>query len=1494
LDSPVRDNARDSMSPSNPALPPGTSATTAPESSHSETTTIVTTATQSFAPGQMLGTRYRIHALLGRGGMGEVWQAYDLKLQVEVALKSIRPGRFGGGNGLELLRNEVRSAREVISPNVCRIFDLVEENGCEFVSMEYIDGMTLLALLRERAPLPIPEATRIAAQFLAGLEAIHQAGLVHRDVKPENIMITRTGRVLLMDFGIAKGLTEDQAGTIAGTPAYMAPEQGRGEAIDARADIFAAGVTLAEMIAPAGLHDHSTRKSIWDAVRHEPVQLFDSPWRRVLERTVAPRAPDRYESARELLRALEEVPQRIAGAEDKRPYPGLASFTAADAEFFFGRELDVEAVWKKLQHIYLLAIIGPSGAGKTSFLHAGLIPAMPREWCHRVIRPGSTPFAALGHALVPELLGDLEATQALIRLDDPKKALLAARRWRAAHAQVLLVVDQFEELFTLCRPDVQTSFADLLGHLAIEADVHVLLSMRDDFLFHCHDHPRLAPIFSDLTPLGPPAGSALRRALVQPGLLCGYRFDDETLADDMLDAVVGERGALPLLAFAASRLWEKRNPERGLLTRAAYDEIGGVTGALAQHAEATLERIGMEREPLVREIFRNLVTSQGTRTVIEIDELLSVFKDREAVVDVLHQLVTARLLTTFETEDESGKERRSVEIVHESLLAKWPRLVRWQTQDADSAQFRDQLRQQTRLWEERGRPADLLWTGSSYREFASWQERYPGGLTANELSYVQAMTAEAERLKRRRRRILTATVASLAAVIAIVTTLWIRAQNAQRLSEANRLNALARLEIDRNPTTALAYAIASLELHDSPPARKFAIEVLLTGPPSIPLFPNSFRIGRDSLECGCENSRLTWSPDGRWLAQACAEEAVRVWSRNGGPPLVLRAPDATSRGMGVYRFGPNSDVLACSTEDGRKVRFWSIPGGEPLRTMELKPGTRARLLTSYVRLSTQPSPQSPVRRWEALSYATGAVTSLGERTWPQQFTGFNTDDTGEWSAYAQADDLYVIRTDSLNTGKAHLVGRHVGFNGAVLRPGRDLVASWDWTDSAACRIWSMTSESRQPIWTLHEAMGMGKLVFDPTGTMVTAGQGILDLTSAPGTPFAVVNPKPPLGAGPMFEAAFHPHEKWFAAAFNWSIAGIMPLSHAYPRTLYQHRAIHLRFTPDGRTLVSAGYDGILRAWSLERGPHQGSRILLKETGVNVELYGFCLSRSSKLAVVGSTGGNVYTVPLQGGGPRRLEGFRTLAAIVAIDSSDRYVAAAGGENDVREAQIRVWDLQTGEVKLLDPGERKRLNALLFLPNGELLSGGDGGLRRWNVQAGTHEILRPEATADDGLRLLPDGHSVRCSLRRAGRPATAEILIWDSTTNTWQHFATGEHRLNADGTLYTLDDNDVLAVGRVTWPAPGSGDAVFEEPHLVSRLPMDATALSPDGQLAAISSKGDVLIVPIPAGAPMQLLPRHEFLARLRAMTSVRAVPDSHASNGYRLDVERFPGWKTPAW
>ena len=274
-----------------------------------------------------------------------------------------------------------------------------------------------------------------------------------------------------------------------------------------------------------------------------------------------------------------------------------------------GFALDVKAALPE----GIVAVMGPSGAGKTSLVRAGIVASRPEGWAAIVSTPGAAPFRGLGQALVSQLAGDVEALERILSVDDPAVAFDLVSRWRKGHGEALLVVDQFEGLFTLNPAEVQERFAGLLGRLAREADVHVLVSLRDDFLIRCSEQEALAPVFLDLTPLPALSAAGLRRALEEPAKARGCRFQDEALVGEMVGSVEGARSALPLLAFAVSRLWEKRDREKKLLTRAAYEEVGGVAGALAQHAEATLDRIGAERQGMVREIFRTLVTSQGTR-----------------------------------------------------------------------------------------------------------------------------------------------------------------------------------------------------------------------------------------------------------------------------------------------------------------------------------------------------------------------------------------------------------------------------------------------------------------------------------------------------------------------------------------------------------------------------------------------------------------------------------------------------------------------------------------------------------------------------------------------------------------------------------------------------------------------------------------------------------------------------------------------------------------
>src|SRR5271165_2959460 len=201
-----------------------------------------------FLPGRLIAGRYRIIALLGRGGMGEVYRADDLTLGQPVALKFLPDEAARDLGLLERFKNEVRIARRVSHPNVCRVYDVGDVDGHTFFTMEYVDGEDLASLLRRIGRLPEDKALDIARQLCAGLAAAHAKGVLHRDLKPANIMLDGRGQVVVTDFGLA-GLADDIRGNEirSGTPAYMAPEQLAGQEVSVRSDIYSLGLVLYEV-----------------------------------------------------------------------------------------------------------------------------------------------------------------------------------------------------------------------------------------------------------------------------------------------------------------------------------------------------------------------------------------------------------------------------------------------------------------------------------------------------------------------------------------------------------------------------------------------------------------------------------------------------------------------------------------------------------------------------------------------------------------------------------------------------------------------------------------------------------------------------------------------------------------------------------------------------------------------------------------------------------------------------------------------------------------------------------------------------------------------------------------------------------------------------------------------------------------------------------------------------------------------------------------------
>ncbi len=277
------------------ATPSGTTGTVPPRAGSRS----VDAEPERFSPGTILAGRYRMLGLLGKGGMGEVYRADDLRLGQPVALKFLTRSRSADEDWLARFHGEVRLARRVTHPNVNRVYDIGEADGQVFLSMEYVDGENLASLLRRIGRLPIEKALPVARELCAGLGAAHDQGVLHRDLKPANVMIDGLGHSRIMDFGIAVAKSDTASASSAGTPAYMAPELLDGGEASVASDIYSLGVVLHEMVtgklprAPGGWTDSSSAP---DGI--EP-QL-----ERVIRRCLAPDPHDRPRSTYAVLAAI--------------------------------------------------------------------------------------------------------------------------------------------------------------------------------------------------------------------------------------------------------------------------------------------------------------------------------------------------------------------------------------------------------------------------------------------------------------------------------------------------------------------------------------------------------------------------------------------------------------------------------------------------------------------------------------------------------------------------------------------------------------------------------------------------------------------------------------------------------------------------------------------------------------------------------------------------------------------------------------------------------------------------------------------------------------------------------------------------------------------------------------------------------------------------------------------------------------------------------------
>ncbi|HEU4714698.1 MAG TPA: HEAT repeat domain-containing protein [Pyrinomonadaceae bacterium] len=441
-------------------------------------------------------------------------------------------------------------------------------------------------------------------------------------------------------------------------------------------------------------------------------------------------------------------PQTLPPAWPTSPFPGLRAFKAADAPIFFGRERETDALVKRVEENPVVAIVGASGSGKSSLVGAGLIPRLllttsNEGWLPITTTPdylgSGNPFSALAASLLRDL-GSVEQRELATALSKNSKLLgeicREALDRRPSQARVLLFIDQFEELFTTIAPNYRPAYVDTLVQTAASDRIRVVITLRGDFYGKCVELPQLAKLLEESTyPLSVPGMAALYEMITRPASRADLHFEDG-LAQRILDDTGDEPGSLALMAYTLDELYRLSTSSERLLTHSAYEELGGVQGAIGKRSEGVFLRLDEKTRSALPQVFRELVQvdERGTATR-ERARFSRAAKTPEAAA-LITALTDARLLVQSRGENNEA----FVEVAHEALLRSWERLAEWIKDTQDDLRLLRQVRLAAREWDENGRRDDFLWSQERLEPVYAMRERLGVEFESSVLAFVRPET----------------------------------------------------------------------------------------------------------------------------------------------------------------------------------------------------------------------------------------------------------------------------------------------------------------------------------------------------------------------------------------------------------------------------------------------------------------------------------------------------------------------------------------------------------------------------------------------------------------------------------------------------------------------------------------------------------------------------------------------------------------------------------
>jgi WD40 repeat protein/DNA-binding SARP family transcriptional activator len=1070
---------------------------------------------------------------------------------------------------------------------------------------------------------------------------------------------------------------------------------------------------------------------------------------------------------------------------EEPPYKGLQYFDEADAGLFFGREGVVSRWASRLRPTsgmrnlaptfehHLLVVVGASGSGKSSLVRAGLIPALrcsrPPEYeadpaeakgCYaiQILTPTDHPLESLAASLNQESTSVLATTSLLDDLSQDQRALHLFIRKQLFHGHqgqaetsLLLVVDQFEEVFTMCREEIERrAFIDNLLTAAARGSASVILALRADFYAHCIQYTNLRQaLVLCMEYIEPMNAEEMRQAIEEPARQAGLSFEpglvDLILRD--LGASGGhpaEPGALPLLEHALLETWKRRQGR--VLTLAGYAEAGGVHKAIAKSAESLYQRLPPARQRQVREIFLRLTVlgeesgakdriAPVTRRRVQIRELASSDGNESLVNSILEILVEARLVTITD---------QIVEVAHEALIREWPTLRAWLEENQEEHRLQHRLTEATQNWIELERTPAELYRGARLAQAQEWAAANMDRLNILEREFLQASQEQADREAAEQETLLQRELAAAQRAIEAAQKLA-EAEQRRTVEHARSNNRLRLLTIGLAVFLLASFILAGFVLQQRNLAiqeRRLAVSRELV----------ASAIG--NLDIDPERSALLalYALDSEHTSQA--EDALHQAIQTVRVEHIF--PLQGQKGQRVL-FNPQGNLLVTSSNDPGKFQqteVWDLGTGEKLAT--LAGGLVARSWPEDNQLATlQPldNQSSRVTFWDV---NTGKPMRSIDIDLP-----FNSpipkDINPEGTKLVAAPKDGTTIVFDLDTGKRLLSlssPNNLPSYGATFSPdGKRFTTSV----KNLTGVWDLGS-GKEVLSLPSSKEGAEAMAFSPDGRRIAYGLGetIILADASTGKQLLSLSGR----TGWVHSLRFSPNGALLAASGSNSRVTLWD-AHTGKQllTLAGHRDTvwDVTFSPDGHHLATASQDGSAMMWDISAGGgregfswYNSSQILYTNIAFSPD--------GKRLAVSGGESGGQVLDSMTGEVVLELPGMtRGRQGAVAFSPDGNRLAFTNSE-----AKIHIWDLTTQREALVLAGHNDWIGDLAFSPDGSRLTSiaYDGTTRMWNMANG-QELFK--VTSDPG-QVVDKSHIIGVSYSpdgsRIATVADAQPIIWDA--------------------------------------------------------------------------------------------------------------------------------------